>query len=61
MLKGFILSRFEHSNKRQKANALWKESMQKLHEFDKDEDQRFIQAWFRGQYAETIRPGKAGS
>jgi len=61
MLKGFILSRFEDSKKRQKANELWKESMQKLHAYDKDEDQRFIQAWFRSQYAESIRPGKAGS
>ncbi|MBN3520719.1 DUF262 domain-containing protein [Algoriphagus lutimaris] len=61
MLKGFILSKFEDSKKRQKANELWKLSMQDLHAFDKDEDQRFIQAWFRAQYAETIRPGKAGS
>jgi uncharacterized protein with ParB-like and HNH nuclease domain len=61
MLKGFILSKFEDSKKRQKANELWKTSMQELHAYDKDEDQRFIQAWFRAQYAETIRPGKAGS
>ncbi|OQB31011.1 MAG: hypothetical protein BWY08_00762 [Bacteroidetes bacterium ADurb.Bin174] len=61
MLKGFILSKFEDSKKRQKANELWKTSMQELHTFDRDEDQRFIQAWFRAQYAETIRPGKAGS
>lgn len=61
MLKGFILSKFEDSKKRQKANELWKTAMQDLHTYDKDEDQRFIQAWFRAQYAETIRPGKAGS
>lgn len=61
MLKGFILSKFEDGRKRQKANGLWKTSMQDLHVYDKDEDQRFIQAWFRAQYAETIRPGKAGS
>lgn len=61
MLKGFILSKFQDSKKRQKANELWKTSMQELHTYDKDEDQRFIQAWFRAQYAETIRPGKAGS
>lgn len=61
MLKGFILSKFEDHKKRQKANELWKNSMQELHTYDKDEDQRFIQAWFRAQYAETIRPGKAGS
>jgi uncharacterized protein with ParB-like and HNH nuclease domain len=61
MLKSFILSRFIDPKKRQKANDYWKVSMQKLQFYDKDEDQRFIQGWFRGQYAETIRPGKAGS
>ncbi len=61
MLKGYLLSRFSEQKKRQKANEFWKECMQRIHFFDKDEDQRFIQAWFRGKYAETIRPGKAGS
>ena len=61
MLKSYILSRFSDPKKRQKANDYWKLSMQKLQFYDKDEDQRFIQGWFRGQYAETIRPGKAGS
>lgn len=61
MLKGFILSRYPQGEKRHKANSLWKAAMQDLHEFDKDEDQRFVQAWFRAQYAETIRPGRAGS
>ena len=61
MLKGFLLSRFDEAQLRQKANANWKIAMQGLHEYEKDEDQRFIQAWFRAQYAETIRPGKAGS
>lgn len=61
MLKGFILSKFENSKKRQKANEFWKAVMQEIHIYDKDEDQRFIQAWFRAQYAETIRQGKVGS
>lgn len=61
MLKGFILSKFSDAKKRQKANELWKEAMQQLHAYEKDEDQRFFQAWFRGQYADSIRPGKAGS
>lgn len=61
MLKGFILSKFSDNKKRQKANELWKESMQKLHVYEKDEDQRFIQAWLRAKYAVTIRPGKAES
>ncbi|NVJ92614.1 MAG: DUF262 domain-containing protein [Methylocystaceae bacterium] len=61
MLKGFMLSRFDDFDKRQKANTLWKNSMMLLHQYDKDEDQRFFQAWLRGQYADSIRPGKAGS
>lgn len=61
MLKGFILSRFNDRSKRQRANEFWRKSMQELHEFDKDEDLRFFQAWLRGQYAESIRPGRADS
>lgn len=61
MLKGFILSRFDHADKRQKANDLWKKAMMELKAFDKDEDQRFFQSWLRGRFADSIRPGKAGS
>lgn len=61
MLKGFILSRFDHADKRQKANDIWKKAMIELKSFEKDEDQRFFQSWLRAQYADTIRPGKAGS
>jgi uncharacterized protein with ParB-like and HNH nuclease domain len=61
MLKGFILSRFKDNANRQKTNDLWKESIQTLHEFDKNEDQQFFQAWLRAKYAETIRPGSVGS
>ncbi|MDG1302280.1 MAG: DUF262 domain-containing protein [Opitutae bacterium] len=61
MLKGYVLSRFKGNQERHSANDLWKRSMQELHQYDKDEDQRFFQAWLRGQYAETIRASKAGS
>jgi uncharacterized protein with ParB-like and HNH nuclease domain len=61
MLKGFLISKFASLAKREKANDYWKKMIQKLHEYDKEEDQRFFQAWFRAQYAESIRPGKAGS
>jgi len=60
MLKGFLLSKMD-KKERQKANEYWQKSIQKLHEYDKNEDQRFIQAWLRSKYADTIRPGKAGS
>jgi len=61
MLKGFLLSRFHDIKIREKANNMWKESMQTLHEYDKDEDQRFIQSWLRAKFADTIRQGKQGS
>lgn len=61
MLKGFLLSRYYDVKAREKANVMWKESMQALHDYDKDEDQRFIQSWLRAKYADTIRQGKQGS
>lgn len=61
MLKGYLLSRLKSADDRLKANTFWKESIQSLHSFNKDEDQQFFQAWFRSQYADTIRQSKAGS
>lgn len=61
MLKGYILSRFSEAKDRERANRFWKESIQDLHRYGKEEDQKFIQAWLRSQYADTIRQGKAGS
>ena len=61
MLKGYILSRFKEAKDREKANQFWKEAIQSLHQYSKDEDQKFFQAWLRSQYADTIRQGKAGS
>jgi len=61
MLKGFILSRFDQPKSRNAANEVWKRSMLALAEYEKDEDQRFFQAWLRARYADTIRPGSAGS
>jgi uncharacterized protein with ParB-like and HNH nuclease domain len=61
MLKGFILSRFNQPAKRIKANDDWKKAIEVLKSFDANEDQSFFQAWLRASYADTIRPGKAGS
>ncbi|HEY5212844.1 MAG TPA: DUF262 domain-containing protein [Acidobacteriaceae bacterium] len=61
MLKGYILSRFQESKDRERANRFWKESIQSLHQYSKDEDQTFFQAWLRSQYADTIRQSKAGA
>jgi hypothetical protein len=61
MLKGYILSKITDKKKRTEISDLWKEEIQKLHEFGETTDQSFFQAWFRGKYAVSIRPGKAGS
>ncbi len=61
MLKGYILSRFQKAEYREAANRLWKENVQRLRSYGKEEDQKFFQAWFRSQYADTIRQSKAGS
>lgn len=61
MLKGYILSRLKEPKDREKANGFWKDSIQRLHGYSKEEDQKFFQAWLRSQYADTIRQGKAGS
>lgn len=61
MLKGYVLSRFESTERRKKANDFWKQAMLELKSYDKDEDQRFFQSWLRARYADSIRPGKAGS
>jgi uncharacterized protein with ParB-like and HNH nuclease domain len=61
MLKGYVLSRFSEAGDREKANAFWKQAVQELHAFDKEEDQQFFQAWLRAQYAVTIRAAKVGS
>ena len=61
MLKGFLLSKYQNQDKRKQANDFWKKTIFTLKEFDKEEDQRFIQAWLRAKYAETIRQHTSGS
>lgn len=61
MLKGYVLSRISDIKERTEINDIWKVQIQKLHEYDETADQGFFQAWFRGKYAESMRPGKAGA
>jgi len=61
MLKGYVLSKISDRTKRNEINEIWKVQMIKLHDFSKTADQSFFHAWFRGKYAVTIRPGRAGS
>ncbi|MCZ2260638.1 DUF262 domain-containing protein [Sporosarcina sp. G11-34] len=61
MLKGYVLSNIENKEQRTEINDLWKREIQKLHQYNDNADQSFFQAWFRGKYAVSIRPGKVGS
>ena len=61
MLKGYILSKITDKKQRTEINEIWKEQIQLLHEKGENYDNNFFQAWFRGKYAISIRPGKAGS
>jgi uncharacterized protein with ParB-like and HNH nuclease domain len=61
MLKGYVLSKITNSKQRIEINDIWKNEVKKLHVLDETADQAFFQAWFRGKYAISIRPGKAGS
>jgi uncharacterized protein with ParB-like and HNH nuclease domain len=61
MLKSFVISRIVDNRKRAEIDGIWKDEMQKLHSVADNADQSFFQAWFRGKYAESIRPGKAGA
>lgn len=61
MLKGFILSKFSHNDKRKNVNAQWKKDMLLLDSFDSSTENQFFQSWLRAKYAVTIREGKANS
>lgn len=61
MLKGYILSKITDVKQRTEINDIWKDKIQKLHKYGDTVDQTFFQAWFRGKYALSIRPGKVGS
>jgi hypothetical protein len=61
MLKGYVLSKISDRKQRGEINDIWKRQVQKLHEYDDKADLSFFPAWFRGKYAQSIRPGKAGS
>ena len=61
MLKGFVLSRITDKKQRDEINNVWKEQIQKLHDYEDTADLGFFQAWFRGKYAVSLRAGKADS
>lgn len=59
MLKGLLLSKVEKEEFLYDLNNIWREQISKLHYFSRDEDLEFFRAWFRGQYAETMKKSSA--
>lgn len=55
MLRGYLLSGIGNHNNRQDANSIIKKYLQKFSEYGKNTAADFFRAWFRSQYAETIR------
>jgi uncharacterized protein with ParB-like and HNH nuclease domain len=65
MLKAYLLAPIGDADKRKSANQLWKGQVLNLltwgDEQENERDATCIKAWFRAQYAETIRERKAGA
>lgn len=65
MLKAYLLAPILDEDKRRNANQVWKKNVLELitwrGEHEAERDAACIKAWFRAQYAESIRDRKAGS
>lgn len=65
MLKAYFLAPIDDQARRKQANALWKREVHSLitwgETLDPERDLTFFKAWFRAQYAETIRERKANT
>jgi uncharacterized protein with ParB-like and HNH nuclease domain len=61
MLKGYLLANIRDEDKRNKANRRWKARITQLNEMGKDVEADAFKAWFRSQYAMTIRERRKGA
>jgi uncharacterized protein with ParB-like and HNH nuclease domain len=65
MLKAYLLAPVEDEAQRRAANQTWKQQVLGLISWrgqnEPERDANCIKAWFRAQYAETVRDRKAGS
>jgi hypothetical protein len=65
MLKAYVLAPVEDAEQRRRANDIWKRQVLDLISwgriYDSKRDESFIKAWFRAQFAETIRERRAGA
>jgi uncharacterized protein with ParB-like and HNH nuclease domain len=65
MLKAYLLAPVENVERRNEANRVWKNQVLGLITWggshEQERDANCIKAWFRAQYADTIRERKAGA
>ncbi len=54
MLKGYLFSRIDASEEREKVNEIWQERITSLHQIGKDEEGNAIKSCLRSQYAKNI-------
>ncbi|MBP7304436.1 MAG: DUF262 domain-containing protein, partial [Fervidobacterium sp.] len=55
MLKGYLLTNVQDTEKIKELNDLWKMTIMKMHSISPQEDLEFFRAWLRSQFAETLR------
>lgn len=58
MLKGFLLANIDDEEKRNDGAERWKHWLSRFRALIKDDEQNFFKAWFRSQYANSIRERK---
>ena len=58
MLKSFLIASITDESERDRVNAIWKQTTNRLLELDKEEPADAVKAWLRSQYADSIREGK---
>jgi hypothetical protein len=61
MLKSFLIANVTDENERDRVNAIWKQTANRLLELDKEEPADAVKTWLRSQYAESIRERKKGA
>lgn len=61
MLKGFLLANDTDEERRDAANARWREQTQALEKLEADSSADFLKTWLRSQYAVSVRERKRGA
>jgi uncharacterized protein with ParB-like and HNH nuclease domain len=61
MLKSFLIANVTDESERERVNGIWKQTTNRLLEFDKEQPADAVKAWLRSQYADSIRERKKGA